>query len=212
MQQLGRMYAAVAEVDPQLDLVPLLKLAGWTWGECTLAPASVSCVGMLLYAAGCMRNAAPRTHVTDACVPCAAGQVANLQDVEVLVAPEADHTRAMLLRRDINGQRLPHRLHAVDLLLTGAHAAHGVVRRGGYAAGAATAGDANATAHTQQPDAPELLAYRHVAVGGTFDRLHGGHRLLLAATALVATESVFVGVTGKCLLLVSHWHHSAVML
>jgi len=44
------------------------------------------------------------------------------------------------------------------------------------------------------------FAAEHVAVGGTFDRLHAGHRLLLAATALLATRRVFVGVTGDKLL------------
>lgn len=34
-------------------------------------------------------------------------------------------------------------------------------------------------------------------MGGTFDRLHAGHRLLLAATALVAREHIFVGITGE---------------
>ena len=41
-----------------------------------------------------------------------------------------------------------------------------------------------------------VLAFEEVAVGGTFDRLHVGHRLLLAATALVCTRRVYVGVTG----------------
>jgi hypothetical protein len=54
-------------------------------------------------------------------------------------------------------------------------------------------------------------------VGGTFDRLHAGHRLLLAATALVATHSIFVGVTGRlpavpmqcrCCAKVPSWHTS----
>ena len=40
------------------------------------------------------------------------------------------------------------------------------------------------------------LSFSHVAVGGTFDRLHVGHRLLLAATALICTEKVYIGVTG----------------
>lgn len=44
------------------------------------------------------------------------------------------------------------------------------------------------------------LAFDHVAVGGTFDRLHVGHRLLLAATALICTQQVYVGVTGDKLL------------
>jgi len=50
-----------------------------------------------------------------------------------------------------------------------------------------------------EKDAP--LQFRNVAVGGTFDRLHAGHRLLLGATALVATEGIYVGVTSDKLLI-----------
>ena len=49
------------------------------------------------------------------------------------------------------------------------------------------------------PDAP-IAAHKCVAVGGTFDRLHAGHRLLLSAAALVAEECVYVGVSGDDLL------------
>ena len=41
------------------------------------------------------------------------------------------------------------------------------------------------------------LTFRKVAVGGTFDRMHAGHRLLLAATALVTRGEIFVGITGE---------------
>lgn len=47
----------------------------------------------------------------------------------------------------------------------------------------------------------------HVVLGGTFDRLHVGHKLLLSAAALIATDSITVGVTdgpmnhSPCLLL-----------
>lgn len=44
------------------------------------------------------------------------------------------------------------------------------------------------------------LHYRQVAVGGTFDRLHAGHRLLLAAAALLASDFVYVGITSDALL------------
>jgi pantetheine-phosphate adenylyltransferase len=49
---------------------------------------------------------------------------------------------------------------------------------------------------------PEPCRYAHerVAVGGTFDRLHAGHRLLLAVAALACTRTCFVGVTGDKLL------------
>lgn len=38
--------------------------------------------------------------------------------------------------------------------------------------------------------------FPRVAVGGTFDHLHAGHKILLTMTALIATESMVVGVTG----------------
>ncbi|KAL6785842.1 COAD1 [Auxenochlorella protothecoides x Auxenochlorella symbiontica] len=44
------------------------------------------------------------------------------------------------------------------------------------------------------------LSFKKVAVGGTFDRLHAGHRLLLAATAAVASAEIFVGITADRLL------------
>ncbi len=46
----------------------------------------------------------------------------------------------------------------------------------------------------------QRLQFKAVAVGGTFDRLHAGHRLLLATTALVASERVYIGVTADALL------------
>ena len=42
----------------------------------------------------------------------------------------------------------------------------------------------------------QQLLFDHVAVGGTFDRLHAGHRILLATTALVTRLSIYVGITG----------------
>eukprot|EP00884_Botryococcus_braunii_P013796 jgi/Botrbrau1/22417/Bobra.0091s0022.1 len=48
--------------------------------------------------------------------------------------------------------------------------------------------------------ASESMEFERTAVGGTFDRLHAGHRILLAATALVTTAYVYVGVTGDKLL------------
>lgn len=46
----------------------------------------------------------------------------------------------------------------------------------------------------------DSLRFKNVAVGGTFDRFHAGHRLLLGATAMVTTEKVFIGITSDKLL------------
>lgn len=37
--------------------------------------------------------------------------------------------------------------------------------------------------------------YKHVVLGGTFDQLHTGHKILLSEAILYATEKVTVGVT-----------------
>jgi phosphopantetheine adenylyltransferase len=42
--------------------------------------------------------------------------------------------------------------------------------------------------------------FQHAAVGGTFDRLHSGHRNLLAAAALVCVGTLYVGIAGDQLL------------
>ena len=34
-------------------------------------------------------------------------------------------------------------------------------------------------------------------VGGTFDHIHAGHKILLTMTALLASKTIYVGVTGK---------------
>lgn len=47
----------------------------------------------------------------------------------------------------------------------------------------------------------DRIARSRGALGGTFDHLHAGHRLLLAAGALTATDEIFVGITDAKLLL-----------
>jgi cytidyltransferase-like protein len=51
------------------------------------------------------------------------------------------------------------------------------------------------------PDSPtapgsDPSTYPVVALGGTFDHLHAGHKILLSMAAWIADEKVIVGVTG----------------
>lgn len=48
--------------------------------------------------------------------------------------------------------------------------------------------------------AAHLNQYENVVVGGTFDRIHLGHKILLTVTAFCASKSVTVGVTDDSLL------------
>ncbi|KAG1177583.1 hypothetical protein G6F70_003923 [Rhizopus microsporus] len=46
----------------------------------------------------------------------------------------------------------------------------------------------------------EPRIFQRVAVGGTFDHLHAGHKILLTMTALLSDKSMVVGVTDDCML------------
>lgn len=50
------------------------------------------------------------------------------------------------------------------------------------------------TTSLQPTDGPP--AYPVVALGGTFDHLHAGHKILLSMGAWIASEKLIVGVTG----------------
>jgi pantetheine-phosphate adenylyltransferase len=49
-------------------------------------------------------------------------------------------------------------------------------------------------------NADSFARYDVVVVGGTFDRLHAGHRLLLTAAAWASKRRLWIGVAGTCLL------------
>lgn len=42
----------------------------------------------------------------------------------------------------------------------------------------------------------QMPAFDHVVLGGTFDHLHGGHKVLLSLCAVLARKTLAVGVTG----------------
>ena len=66
--------------------------------------------------------------------------------------------------------------------------------------GAGTRDPTEPTSAVQTAAAEGPLLFSNTAVGGTFDRLHAGHRILLAATALVTTTLAYVGVTSTFLV------------
>jgi pantetheine-phosphate adenylyltransferase len=43
---------------------------------------------------------------------------------------------------------------------------------------------------------PDAQRFEQVAVGGTFDHIHAGHKILLAMTALLASKRLACGITG----------------
>ncbi|KAI9284333.1 hypothetical protein BC943DRAFT_294039 [Umbelopsis sp. AD052] len=56
------------------------------------------------------------------------------------------------------------------------------------------------------PDTPESESntnarqFEQVAVGGTFDHLHAGHKILLTMTALIASKKLYCGITDDVML------------
>ncbi|KAI8148273.1 hypothetical protein BJV82DRAFT_642465 [Fennellomyces sp. T-0311] len=53
---------------------------------------------------------------------------------------------------------------------------------------------------TEATASDEGQVFDRVAVGGTFDHIHAGHKILLTMTALLASKSIVVGVTDDSML------------
>ena len=45
-----------------------------------------------------------------------------------------------------------------------------------------------------------LKKYKSVCVGGTFDHMHPGHKLLLTQSTMITSERILIGVTSEKLL------------
>jgi hypothetical protein len=57
---------------------------------------------------------------------------------------------------------------------------------------------ANNSSSNEAQTNSSIELYDHVAVGGTFDHLHAGHKLLLSASVAVAKQKLTIGLTGMC--------------
>jgi len=58
----------------------------------------------------------------------------------------------------------------------------------------------NVTKENNQYDEMDNELYESVVLGGTFDRLHKGHKILLSTAALKCTKKLTVGVTDISML------------
>lgn len=139
LEWLARLYRAVADLAPRLDVVPLLPFAGW----------DDAAVDALVPPPSLLRGGAAPSGQPDA-----ASAASEQAAVSAPIAPPAPSPPSTTGREE-----------------------------GG-----------------RPPSDPDQQLFDHVAVGGTFDRLHAGHRLLLAATALAASRRVYVGITADELL------------
>lgn len=117
--------------------------------------------------------------------------ISQLESLGSVLACPADAEATNLLLRDICGKR-PANMAKISLALL-------PNCMPGQQAGAEVQ-EASSTIVALGDEHQQLSRFAHVAVGGTFDRLHAGHRILLAASALLSTQHVYIGVTGDKLL------------
>ncbi|WFD31601.1 Elongator subunit elp2 [Malassezia sp. CBS 17886] len=120
-----------------------------------------------------------------------------LADIDVFLIPAAsDAPRAAAITGDwvLRRRALVEHIYVLDDPLFSVDAA--ALRPFAPRAHETISGDFHAN---EAPSAP-FPRQRVVAVGGTFDHLHIGHKLLLSAAALCATERLIVGVTDTALL------------
>lgn len=55
--------------------------------------------------------------------------------------------------------------------------------------------------HPREPVVQDLFVFKQTCMGGTFDHMHLGHKLLLTQAALLTTDVLHIGITGDQLLL-----------
>jgi len=162
------MYDALAATDPRISLVPLLPVAGWN-------ASSI---------------AAKLPHPITLALP---HQGTPSQNTQRLPPSGAAHR----LEQALSAHGPPPPIIHLDLTLEPqAEANVGNI----HTPLVITPPGQQQQQEQQQQEQPPLtqLCFKRLALGGTFDRLHCGHRLLLAAAALVAQDTAYVGITGRC--------------
>ncbi|KAF8056133.1 Phosphopantetheine adenylyltransferase 1 [Scenedesmus sp. PABB004] len=174
LEWLAELYAAVGALDPRLDVVPCLACAGWD-----------------------------------------AERLAALPDLQALLAHPAAAEQARALAAQRNARAAPGAALQAEVVALPPEPAAQEVEQPEQAEQAPQAQPPPQPQSQQPRSTPQQqalpqaapppqeereLLFDRVAVGGTFDRLHAGHRLLLAATALVCRGQVFVGITSDALL------------
>jgi pantetheine-phosphate adenylyltransferase len=53
------------------------------------------------------------------------------------------------------------------------------------------------TPKSESTNSSDARQFEQVAVGGTFDHMHSGHKILLTMTALLASKKLYCGITGS---------------
>lgn len=52
----------------------------------------------------------------------------------------------------------------------------------------------------RESEISQLFKYKHACMGGTFDHMHLGHKLLLTQACLLTVDTLHIGITGDQLL------------
>ena len=190
---------------PRLDLVPLFPAAGWTLE----AASQLSDVGVLLLE-GEEEECAQSSAVVDEARARATPPLPPLLRRRMRALPHSPPQGAAAAeRRSTPPFPSPQPYAHADCAggeCSGAAAPAEVEREAGSPGGGRRGGDAGGEAESSLfPDSAQSFGV--VAVGGTFDRLHGGHRLLLCVAAALTTELLYLGVTGDSLLSAKNYAH-----
>lgn len=195
---LAACFAASAKLKPKQDVVPLLPFLGWSpeavaelegVEEVIAAAEHAAACDLLLDRLNAARAAARRpslslTLTAGAAAP-AALQQAQQQQGEKQQQGEQEQGQQEQAKQQVERQQAEQHEERQQEQCSGEDGGlRGVEELSSRVLGGAAG----------------QLQFAKVAVGGTFDRLHAGHRLLLAVTAVVATEAIFVGITADQLL------------
>ncbi|KAF5829180.1 hypothetical protein DUNSADRAFT_16444 [Dunaliella salina] len=178
IRAIALMYDAVTDYDPRISLVPLLPAAGWSTEAVAESLPHPITIALPLQGKHTPPLQGFAQHLIEQLA--SRGPIPSLVYLDLDQEPEAEAVAASI--------------HMPQVILP----ALGGGQQQSQPCPQANAEHQGKQQGLEEPNLP--LCFQRIALGGTFDRMHCGHRLLLATAALVAQETAYVGITAEQLL------------
>jgi len=178
IRAIALVYDAVTDYDPRISLIPLLPAAGWSTEAVAASLPRPITIALPLQG----KHTPPLQGFAQRLIEQLAsrGPIPSLVYLDLGQEPEAEAVAASI--------------HMPQVILP----ASGQDQQGQPQPQVNVAHQDQQQGLEEPPSQP--LCFQRIALGGTFDRLHCGHRLLLATAALIAQDTAYVGITAERLL------------
>eukprot|EP00967_Tisochrysis_lutea_P067535 scaffold88214_cov18-Tisochrysis_lutea.AAC.1 len=208
IRAIALVYDAVTDYDPRISLIPLLPAAGWSTGVLHVHSMAGG------DRATAFSLGSSQANPQNMRFPCAEAVAASLpRPITIALPLQGKHTPPLqgfaqrLIEQLASRGPIPSLVYLdlgqepeAEAVAASIHMPQVILPASGQDQQGQPQPQVNVAHQDQQQGLEEPpsqpLCFQRIALGGTFDRLHCGHRLLLATAALIAQDTAYVGITG----------------